>query len=150
VESNGQRPGGFEYEPFGTGFVGRWRLTQNASNDYGIDREAQAGGANYTGIPGIFQQDQAVTESMGKVYDRSHEHLGTSDSMVIRTRRRVISAAKALRDRNETPPGVDKPSVYRTRSGSVILPRSASWLEATQDARWPRVGIGEPVQNVGV
>jgi nitrite reductase/ring-hydroxylating ferredoxin subunit len=150
VESNGRRPGGFEYEEFNSGWLGRWRLTQNASNDYGIDRESQRSGVNYTGIPGIFQQDQAVTESMGNVYDRSHEHLGTSDAMIIRTRRRVINAAKALRDNNVAPPGVDNPEVYRTRSGSVILPRSVSWLEATHAARWPQVEIGEPIQNVGV
>jgi hypothetical protein len=87
---------------------------------------------------------------MGSVYVRSHEHLGTSDSMIIRTRRRVINAAKALRERDVVPPGVDNPEVYRTRSGSVILPRSASWLEATQDARWPKVGVGEPILSVGV
>ncbi|HEU0075417.1 MAG TPA: Rieske 2Fe-2S domain-containing protein [Dehalococcoidia bacterium] len=150
VESNGRRPGGFEYEEFNSGWLGRWRLTQNASNDYGIDRESQRSGVNYTGIPGIFQQDQAVTESMGNVYDRSHEHLGTSDAMIIRTRRRVINAAKALREGNVSPPGVDNPEVYRTRSGSVILPRSVSWLEATQDARWPKVEAGEPIENVGV
>jgi phenylpropionate dioxygenase-like ring-hydroxylating dioxygenase large terminal subunit len=149
IASNGRRPGGFEYEPFSSDWLGRWRLTQTAANDYLIDREAQRTGVNYTGIAGIFQQDQAVTESMGRIYDRSHEHLGTSDSMVIRTRRRLISAARALRERGETPPGVDDPTVYRTRSGSVILPRSASWLEATQAARWPKVAIGEPVR-VGV
>ena len=150
VESNGRRPGGFEYEEFNSGWLGRWRLTQNASNDYGIDRESQRSGVNYTGIPGIFQQDQAVTESMGNVYDRSHEHLGTSDAMIIRTRRRVINAAKALRESNVSPPGVDNPEVYHTRSGSVILPRSVSWLEATQAARWPQVEAGEPIENVGV
>ena len=52
--------------------------------------------ASYTGIPGIHQQDQAITESMGTIYDRNHEHLGTSDAMVIRTRRRLVNAAKAL------------------------------------------------------
>jgi hypothetical protein len=149
IASNGRRPAGFEYEPFTSDWLGQWRLTQTAANDYLIDRQAQQTGVNYTGIAGIFQQDQAVTESMGRIYDRSHEHLGTSDSMVIRTRRRLISAARSLRDRGETPPGVDDPAVYRTRSGSVILPRSASWLEATQAARWPKVAIGEPVR-VGV
>jgi phenylpropionate dioxygenase-like ring-hydroxylating dioxygenase large terminal subunit len=150
VSSNGRRPDGFEYLPASSDWLGRWQLTQNAANDYLIDREAQREGVNYTGIAGIFQQDQAVTESMGKVYERSHEHLGTSDSMIIRTRRRVINAAKALRDNHEVPPGVDHPEVYRTRSGSVILPRSASWLETTQDARWPKVEVGQPVQDVGV
>jgi phthalate 4,5-dioxygenase len=150
VSSNGRRGNGYEYEPFTSGWLGRWRLTQNASNDYQIDREAQASGINFTGIGGIFQQDQAVTESMGPVYIRSREHLGTSDAMIIRTRRRVINAARALRDRGEMPPGVDNPEFYRTRSGSVILPRSASWLDATQAARWPQVEVGAPVQNVGV
>jgi phenylpropionate dioxygenase-like ring-hydroxylating dioxygenase large terminal subunit len=149
ADSNGTRGNGQFYEPFTTGWLGRWRLDQNAHNDYGIDREAQKSGVNYTGIPGIFQQDQAVTESMGPVYVRSREHLGTTDAMIIRTRRRVINAAKALRDNGELPPGVPNPEVYRTRSGSVILPRSQNWLDATQAARWPRVGIGEPVQ-VGV
>jgi hypothetical protein len=55
--------------------------------------------------------------------------------MVIRTRRRVINAARALRDRGAVPPGVDRPEVYRYRSGGVILPRSADWLEATAELR---------------
>jgi hypothetical protein len=69
--------------------------------------------------------------------------------MIIRTRRRVINAAKALREHGEVPPGVLNPEVYRTRSGSVILPRSQNWMDATQSARWPKVGYGEPVK-VGV
>jgi phthalate 4,5-dioxygenase len=72
---------------------------------------------------------------MGPIYDRTQEHLGTSDAMVIRTRRRVINAAKALRDRGEVPPGVDDATVYRCRSGGVILPRDANWLDATKELR---------------
>jgi hypothetical protein len=34
-----------------------------------------------------------------------------------------------------TPPGVDNPEVYRHRSGGVILPRDADWLEATKGLR---------------
>jgi phenylpropionate dioxygenase-like ring-hydroxylating dioxygenase large terminal subunit len=141
---------GFNYLPDTTDWLGRFRLNQNAGNDYLIDREAQANGSNYTGIPGILQQDQAVTESMGAIYQRNNEHLGTSDSMIIRTRRRVIDAAKSLGDHGTTPPGVDNPGVYRTRTGSVILPRSADWLESTKAARWPQVPIGAPVTSVGV
>jgi len=80
-------------------------------------------------------EDQAITESMGPIYDRSQEHLGTSDAMVIRTRRRVLNAARALRDSAATPPGVDNPEVYRHRSGGVVLPRAADWLEATKGLR---------------
>ena len=36
----------------------------------------------------------AVTESMGTIYDRTHEHLGTTDALIIRTRRKLIKVAK--------------------------------------------------------
>jgi phenylpropionate dioxygenase-like ring-hydroxylating dioxygenase large terminal subunit len=123
---------GFEFLPDTTDWLGRFRLTQNKDNDYLLDREAQRT-TSYTGIPGIPQQDQAITESMGPIIDRTQEHLGSSDAMIIRSRRRVIAAARALRDRGVTPPGVDRPEVYRYRSGGVILPRDADWLEATRE-----------------
>src|SRR4029450_801367 len=116
--------GGFYVLPDTTDWLGKCRLTQNKDNDYLIDREAQRT-ESFTGIAGIHQQDQAVTESMGTIYDRSQEHLGPSDARVIRTRRRVINAARALRDSAATPPGVDAPEVYRHRSGGVILSRDA-------------------------
>ncbi|PYM72790.1 MAG: (2Fe-2S)-binding protein [Candidatus Rokuibacteriota bacterium] len=134
VASAGARPGGFEFQPDGSDWLGKFRLAQHKDNDYLIDREAQRT-TSFTGIAGIHQQDQAVTESMGPIYDRSQEHLGTSDAMVIRTRRRVLNAARALRDSAATPPGVDNPEVYRRRSGGVILPRDADWLEATKGLR---------------
>jgi phenylpropionate dioxygenase-like ring-hydroxylating dioxygenase large terminal subunit len=130
----GGRAGDFEYRPETTDWLGRFRLVQNRENDYLIDRKDQRT-HSFTGIPGIFTQDQAVTESMGSIIDRSAEHVGTSDEMVIRTRRRLINAARALRDKAETPPGVDNPAAYRCRSGGVILPRDADWLEATKELR---------------
>ena len=134
VAAAGARPGGFEFLPDSPDWLGKFRLAQNNDNDYLIDRKAQRT-ESFTGIAGIHQQDQAVTESMGPIYDRTQEHLGTSDAMVIRTRRRVINAARALRDNAVTPPGVDNPAVYRHRSGGVILPRDADWLEATKGLR---------------
>jgi phthalate 4,5-dioxygenase oxygenase subunit len=134
VAAAGARAGGFEFLPDTTDWLGKFRLTQHKDNDYLIDRAAQRT-QSFSGIAGIHQQDQAVTESMGPLIDRTHEHLGSSDAMVIRTRRRIIHAAKALRDGGVVPPGVDEPAVYRCRSGGVVLPRDANWLEATKDLR---------------
>src|SRR5437870_13398526 len=92
-------------------------------------------GGDYTGIAGIHTQDQAVTESMGVIYDRTQEHLGSSDAMVIRTRRRLLDAARALAERGTIPPGVDHPEVYRQRSGGAVLPEGTSWVEATAELR---------------
>jgi hypothetical protein len=131
--------GGHGFLPDTPDWLGKFRLVQNKDNDYLIDREAQRTKKSFTGIAGIHQQDQAITESMGPIIDRTQEHLGTSDAMIIRTRRRVINAAKALRDGGVVPPGVDQPEVYGCRSGGVVLPRDADWLEATKALRQARV-----------
>lgn len=130
----GTQPG-MELHPNASDWFGRFRMVSDATNDYRIDREWQRNGDDYTGIAGIHTQDQAITESMGAIYDRTTEHLGTSDAMVIRTRRRLLEAARALADHGTVPPGVDRPDVYRQRSGGVILPEGTNWVEATDALR---------------
>jgi hypothetical protein len=129
-----QTVGPVETLPNTTGWYGRFRAVASAANDYQIDRTLQKHDS-YTGIGSIFLQDQAATESMGPIYDRTQERLGSSDQMVIRTRKRLIDAAKALRDRGQVPPGVDSPAVYAIRSGGVVLPSDADWMEATAERR---------------
>ena len=122
------------YLPETSDWKGKFKLAANASNDYLIDREAQRS-QTFTGINGIHLQDQAITESMGPIYTRNREHLGTSDAMVIRTRRRLIEAATAFAARGQVPPTVEQPDLYRVRSGGVVIPRSVDWLEATEELR---------------
>ena len=88
-----------------TDWFGRWRLAANASNDYLIDRDAQKRG-NYTGIEGIYLQDQAMTESMGSIVDHGFEQLAPSDHMITQTRRRLLRAARALAKAGTVPPGI--------------------------------------------
>jgi phthalate 4,5-dioxygenase oxygenase subunit len=121
--------------PDSTGWLERFRCVANAANDYQIDRESQRAKHSYTGIPSIFLQDQAVTESMGWIYNRSEEHLGTSDAMIIRTRRRLIDAARALREQGTVPPGAEDPKVYAVRSGGAVIPKGTNWVEATAELR---------------
>jgi hypothetical protein len=135
LQSRGSGGGGTTWLPNTTDWYGRFNIDQTQANDYKIDREAQKTWKSYTGIGGIRQQDMAVTESMGTIYNRSREHLGTTDALIIRTRRRMINAAKAWRDQGIVPPGVDNPEAYHKRSGEFILPRSAEWWESTREAR---------------
>jgi phenylpropionate dioxygenase-like ring-hydroxylating dioxygenase large terminal subunit len=138
------RPARGEYQPTTSDWLGRFNLVQQMDNDYLLDAEAQRTWKSYSGIPGIRQQDMAVTESMGPIYKRWQEHLGTTDVMIIRTRARLIQAAKALRDRGTVPPGVDNPEVYRVRSGEVVLPRGVDWWQASADLRERFGPIPEP------
>ena len=83
------------FRPNTTDALGRYRLEENIENDYKIDRDLQRSG-NYTGINGITLQDQAVTESMGRITDRTFEHLAPSDVAVNRMRRQLVRAANSI------------------------------------------------------
>jgi phthalate 4,5-dioxygenase oxygenase subunit len=105
-----------------------WRLKASADNDYLNDYTAQLD-KRFSGVPSINLQDKALLESMGHIVDRAIEHLGTSDAMIIRTRRRLINAAVALRDHGTIPPGVDDPRVYRRRTATAILDDGSDWQQ---------------------
>ena len=51
---------------------------------------------DFTGIPGIPNQDIAMWESMGRIADRSRERLGTRDIAVIQFRRAMLGAVRAF------------------------------------------------------
>jgi phthalate 4,5-dioxygenase len=121
----------FDYLPNTTEWHGRWRLSGRPENDWLIDREAQARGGNFTGIDGIHAQDQAVTESMGPITDHLFEHLGPSDMMIMRTRRRLLAVARALAKSGKVPPGVDDPDImYPVRSGDFVAEAGLDWRQA--------------------
>ena len=101
-------------------------------------QRGNVGPDGYTGIKGVLMQDQAVTESMGPIYDRSQEHLASGDSMIIRTRRRLLDAALALAN-GHAAPCVDDPDAWLQRSGGVVLARDADFVAATEQLRKPFV-----------
>jgi phthalate 4,5-dioxygenase oxygenase subunit len=125
----GARPD-LELLPNTTDWLGRWRSAANESNDWRIDRDAQRTNTIYSGIDNIHLQDQAVTESMGSITQHDFEHLAPSDQMVTRTRRRLLMAARALRDSGALPPGVKDADVFRgARSGYFISEDDSLWQE---------------------
>lgn len=124
----------FEMEEFlpndPSDWLGRFRHVQNAGNDYMIDREVQRT-QSYTGIDGVHMQDQAITESMGAIADRTREHLGTSDRMVMQTRRYLINAVKKFADEGELPASVYGSELYwKVHSGEMMIPEDADWTQA--------------------
>ena len=110
-----------DFLPNTTDWLGRWRLAANASNDWGMNRNAQHDNVIYSGIDSIHLQDQAVTESMGLILDHSLEHLAPSDEMITRTRRRLLMAARALRDKDVPPPGVQNVGVFHDARGGYFV-----------------------------
>ena len=125
-----------QFLPDTSEWIGKFLPLANKTNDYLIDRELQVKGADgewtYTGVAAP-AQDPMAQESMGPIYDRTQEHLATTDGMIIQTRRKLINAAKALRENGTIPPGVQKPELYRMRSGGALLPKGADGLEVLDD-----------------
>ncbi len=129
-----------DYLPQTTGWFGRWRLAQNDENDYGIDRGKQRD-LSFTGITGITLQDQYITESMGEIVDRTIEHLTPGDAMIVRTRKRLLNAARALAETGAIPPGVDNPEIaIGARGGAYMAPESADWLQAYEERLRQSIG----------
>ncbi len=120
-----------DFLPNTTDWLGRWRLAANAGNDWRMDRAAQHDNVIYSGIDSIHLQDQAVTESMGAILDHSFEHLAPSDQMITRTRRRLLMAARALRDNGVPPPGAENVEVFRdARGGYFVSDAGQGWQDA--------------------
>ena len=84
----------------------RYYTRANIHTDYLRSRELAK--ELMLGIPFLVNlQDRAMTETMGPIYDRTQEHLGTTDAMVIFMRRRLLDAARALREQGVVPANVD-------------------------------------------
>jgi hypothetical protein len=114
--------------------AGAWRPRAGAHNDYLIDRRLEKTKL-FCGILSNPLQDAAMQESMGAVVDRTREHLGPADIVIIRVRKRLIEAARLLRDAGTTPPGVDRPELYAQRPVGIVLEEGADWVEASRERR---------------
>jgi phenylpropionate dioxygenase-like ring-hydroxylating dioxygenase large terminal subunit len=114
--------------------AGAWRPRACQANDYFIDRSLEKS-TLFCGILSNPLQDAAVQESMGPIVDRTQEHLGPADSVIIQMRRCLLNAARALRDHGEIPPGVDNPEYYRVRPVGAFLSEGDDWLEETRKRR---------------
>ena len=123
----------YEFLPNTPDWYGRWRLARNLGNDYLIDRNVQRA-ASYSGIEGLDVQDSMVQETMGPIADRSQEHLVPSDLAIARLRRRLLDAAKALRDCKTVPPGVDCPDAYNRWCGFLVAENDKDLAQVYDEA----------------
>ena len=96
----------FSVAPFSTPITGKRdgiipRL-YTMDNDFQMSAEARRNG-NFSGVADFVSQDFMVTESMGPIYDRSQEQLGSTDRAITRMRHILLSAAKGLAEGKEPP-----------------------------------------------
>jgi phthalate 4,5-dioxygenase oxygenase subunit len=97
------------------------------TNAWNQDRTAMKNG-HFSGITKNFvYEDFIIEESMGPIMDRSKEFLGSSDAVIVRTRRMFL---KALDDhaQGKMPFGLDDDVDYRAiRALAIRYPRGVDW-----------------------
>jgi phthalate 4,5-dioxygenase len=141
VQPNPSGHGGaplFSSVPFETPFMRRAGgivpRTYLPENEYNIDREAQRT-TTFSGVADFVSQDLMVTESMGPIYDRGQERLGTIDKAVIRMRQILIRSAKALAEDGTPPPALAGPDrdFRKIRAADKILEDGEDWRRLGTD-----------------
>lgn len=109
--------GGFgQFAELGAGYL----PVRNRANDYLIDRHEQKE-RSFTGVRGIAEQDAMAQDSQGFIVDRTREHLSPTDIAIVRFRRVMLDAAKALGEGRE-PAAARAAAAYRVRAGGALAP----------------------------
>jgi len=101
-----------------------FRSRRNRENNYLLDRRVQKT-ETFTGIDGVNNQDRAVQEGMGRIVDRTKEHLGPADRAVIQARRLLLQATRTV-ESGGTPLGVES-TYYALRPAEAIVARDTDW-----------------------
>ena len=102
-------------------------MLRHAWNNYLQDRAAMKAG-DFTGLPGIPNQDIAMWESMGRIADRTSERLGASDIAVVQFRRIMLDAVRRF-TQGAGVIGLVEPHLPQAtlRSYQGIVPKSENW-----------------------
>ena len=107
-------------------------------NDWGFDPEDQRS-RTFLGMgeDDINVYDQWAVESMGAIQDRTREHLGTSDKVIIANRRLLVKAIETVRD-GGVAPGFADPALAEAMIGPDTVDGIAP---AGEWAQWWREAV---------
>ena len=109
------------------------KVKRRLGNWYLQDRAAMRAKRSFSGIDGRPHEDMSMIESMGRIYDRTKEHLGLADVVTIRLRQRLLDMARAWQEGREVP-GLDPTIPYdRIASFNKVMPVNQPWQEAGAD-----------------
>jgi phenylpropionate dioxygenase-like ring-hydroxylating dioxygenase large terminal subunit len=78
------------------------------------------------GMPGLWMEDAACQSGVAPIYDRTKEHLGTSDAGIARVRRLLLDSVRRL-GQGEKPPSATRPESFMVRAVSITIPAGGDW-----------------------
>lgn len=131
-ETGHHSEGAYEPRPPSEPYAKYWSR-YNRANAYQYDYEK--------GLPGLWAEDAACQSGVSTIYDRSQEHLGSSDTGIVRVRRVLLDGVKKLAQ--GTPPAsASSPDSFMLRAISLTIPAGTNWVEAGRDFMKAEVGKG--------
>jgi phthalate 4,5-dioxygenase len=107
-----------------------YRTRHTVANFHLQDRRAMA--RNFSGVDGAAIQDRAVQESMGPIYDRTQEHLGTSDKAVMFYRKLILRKLKEMEEGKPLPAHDPSLRFDHHRACSWYMPAGERWQDVQQ------------------
>ena len=94
---------------------------------WGQNRAAMAEGRSFSGLRGVNLQDIVVQESMGRIVDRTKEHLGAADLAIVHFRRLLLDAA---RGGGAAKPGFASAVDYQgLLARDALMPTAQDWTD---------------------
>ena len=131
--------GSFETRPVTDPFPKYWSK-YNRGNAYQFSHALQD--TYNSGLPGLWVQDAAAQSGVAPIYDRSKEHLGTSDTGIARTRRMLLDTVGRYVKDGQRPASADKPQSLMWRAVSLTVPTGGNWSELGAEFMQARLGAG--------
>jgi phthalate 4,5-dioxygenase oxygenase subunit len=117
--------------------AGSDRMKRDKNNNYGQDRASMKAGY-YLGMGACFSiHDVIITQSQGAVHNQADEHLSSSDVAIVRARRMLDEAAKAVAEGSD-PPGVVR-SAELNKFNDMVVVTEAIRAGDTKEALTERV-----------
>jgi phenylpropionate dioxygenase-like ring-hydroxylating dioxygenase large terminal subunit len=111
----------------------------NRANAYGFDAAMRE---VYTaGLPGLWLEDAACQCGVAPIYDRTQEHLGSTDTGVARVRRMLLDAVRKL-GQGVKPASASAPGQFMKRAISITIPAGGDWQELGREHMTARLGKG--------
>jgi phthalate 4,5-dioxygenase len=128
-------------DPDAVGPYARYQTRFSRENGFRLDYASQVT-TYFSGVPGLWIQDDACQSGIDPLLDRSGEHLSSSDAGVALARRVLLDAVAALRDHGTVPRVAQDPSSSMVRAVSLLLKAEEPWAEAGREPMHARLGAG--------
>ena len=122
----------YEPKPLTVPFPKYWSK-YNRSNAYQYDYAA--------GMPGLWLEDAACQSGVAPIYDRSQEHLGTTDTGIARVRRMLLDSTRKI-EQGGRPAATHAPESFMVRAVSITIPAGADWTLLGRDYMKAELGKG--------